>query len=179
MGFYGANCLDCNHNCHPEIHPYEWVWWMNLHNGDESAKTWLLGLFYEGSNRFRHWSHNPKTGTTTIPFAFKIKDGTNHEPGIEIEHLVFNYFVDSNLTKLHLPDTLIGTKNKDCIVTITDENGRVFPVHLTFNSALLTDGLKYWFSNVNWDEQLHILSGYLNMGLSVEDLYTTRITFKQ
>lgn len=178
MGMYGASCLDCNHNCHPELHPYEWVWWMNLHTGDESAKTWLIGLFYEGSNRFRHWSHNPKTGTSNIPFAFEIKD-EGHQPSIQIEHLVFNTFVDSNLAKLHLPDTLFGTQMKDVIVNIKDKGGRVFPVKISFNEALPTDGLKYWFSQVNWDEQSHILSGYLNMGLSVKDLYTARVTFRQ
>ncbi len=178
MGMYGVNCLDCNHNCHPELHPYEWVWWMNLHNGDANAKTWLVGLFYEGSNRFKHWSHNPKTGTTTIPFSFEIKDAQAPHPKIEIEHLVFNTFVDSNMYKLHLPDTLISTKLQNYTVNITDVNGRIFPIDLHFTNALLTDGLKYWFSNLNWDEQNHILSGYLNMGVSVKDLYTTRITFK-
>jgi hypothetical protein len=178
MGFYGASCLDCNHNCHPELHPYEWAWWMNLHTGDEQAKTWNIGLFYEGSNRFKHWSHNPKTGTTTIPFAFEIKDN-GHQPSIEIEHLVFNAFVDSNLRKLHLPDTLIDTKQQKLVVNIKDDNGKIFPINISFNNALPTEGLKYWFSNVNWDEKSHILSGYLNMGLSVKDVYTARITFRE
>src|ERR1019366_1701492 len=108
MGVYGANCLDCNHNCHPEVHPYEWIWWLNLHNGTETEKTWLIGLFHEGSNRFRHWSKSPKTGSISIPFSYVINNENPAERTIKIDHLVFDRFLDNELSKFGLPDNTIG-----------------------------------------------------------------------
>ena len=176
MGFYGPYCLDCNHSCHPEIHPYEWIWWMNLHNGTVKDKTWLVGLLKDGSNRFRHWSHNPKTGKICIPFAFDVKDKAAKDRIITIEHLVFNSFIDSNLTKLDLPATLIGTSQKSVEVSLTDGKGGSIPVTVAFRNVMVTNGVKFWFSEVNWDEQNHILSGFINMGTSVQDLYTMKVT---
>jgi hypothetical protein len=46
------------------------------------------------------------------------------------------------------------------------------PARLSFTNPILTGGLRYWFSDVNWDEQNHLLSGYFNVGTSVRDLYT-------
>ena len=177
MGFYGASCLDCNHNCHPELHPYEWTWWLNLHGSDPMAKTWLVGLFCEGSNRFRHWSHEPKVGKISIPFAFAIKDN-NAAPTVTIEHLVFNKFVNHELKKLNIEDTTFDSKLETCIVNFDDNHGGKYSINIGFKSILLTDDLKYWFSDLNWDAQHRILSGYMNLATSVKELYTTKITFK-
>ena len=99
MGFYGAYCLDCNHNCHPEMHPYEWTWWLNLKDGESTNKTWLIGLFHEGSNRFPKWSKNPMTGEIKIPFAFAIGQDSPLNCGITIDHLVFSKFEDAEIKK--------------------------------------------------------------------------------
>ncbi len=179
MGFYGAKCLDCNHNCHPELHPYEWVWWLNLHPQKEKGKTWVIGLFYESSNRFRHWSHNPKTGMISIPFVYKGKNRPNEERSIFIEHLVLNKFEDAELSKLPLPQNLMDAKKETIEVNVSDSLGNSFPIHIQFSNALPTNGIKYWLSNLNWDEQNSILSGYFNLATSARDLYTTRITFSK
>jgi len=177
MGFYGASCLDCNHNCHPEIHPYEWVWWMNLHNGSTTDKTWMVGLLKDGSNRFHHWSHSPKTGKTTIPFAYKVDDPNAKDRLITIEHLVFNRFIDSNLTRLSVPATAFNADNDSLEVDVTNDKGVKIPITVNFNFPMIGSGLRYWFSDVNWDEKNRILSGYLNLATSVQDLYTMRVTF--
>jgi hypothetical protein len=177
MGFYGATCLDCNHNCHPEMHPYEWIWWMNLHNGTIKDKTWLVGLLKDGSNRFHHWSHNPKTGKISIPFAYEVKDKDGKDRLITIEHLVFNFFIDSNLNKLNLPPTVFSTDQKSLEVKLTDDKGGVIPITVAFKNVMVHSGLRYWFSDVNWDEKDHIISGFINMATSVQDLYTMRVTF--
>ena len=178
MGFYGASCLDCNHNCHPELHPYEWTWWLNLHGSDPIAKTWLLGLFCEGSNRFRHWSHEPKVGKIAIPFAFVIKENNAATPTITIEHLVFNKFVNHELKKLNIEDTTFDSKLETRVVNFDDNHGGKYNVNILFKSILLTEDLKYWFSDLNWDAQNRILSGYMNLATSVKELYTSKITFK-
>ena len=177
MGFYGATCLDCNHNCHAELHPYEWIWWMNLHNGSVKDKTWLVGLLKDGSNRFHHWSHNPKTGKITIPFAFEVKDRAAKDRSITIEHLVFNKFLESNLTLLNIPPTAFDANHKTLQVDLADDKGGKIPITVAFTNVLLNGGLRYWFTDVNWDEKDHILSGYINMATSVQDLYTMRVTF--
>jgi len=177
MGFYGVHCLDCNHTCHPEIHPYEWLWWMNLHNGTVRDKTWLIGMMKDGSNRFHHWSHNPKTGEINIPFAYEVKDRAAKDRLITIDHLVFGPFIDSNLNKLNLPATLIDPNHSTIEVSLTDDKGGSIPVTIRFEHPMATEGIKYWFSGVNWDEQNHILSGNFNMAASVKDIYTAKITF--
>lgn len=178
MGVYGASCLDCNHNCHPEIHPYEWVWWLNLHGADPDAKTWLLGLFYESSNRFRHWSHTPKVGKISIPFSYVIKDNKNEYPSVTVEHLVFNKFVDKDVAKIGIPDTTFNCRLENQLIIVTNNSTDKFGIRVNFKNVLLTDGLKYWLSDLNWDENNHILSGYFNFATAVKELYTTRITFK-
>ena len=176
MGFYGVHCLDCNHTCHPEIHPYEWAWWINLHNGTVKDKTWMIGLFKDASNRFHHWSQNPKAGKVSVPFAYKVDDKAATNRTITIEHRVFGPFVDSNLVKLNLPATVFNTDQKSVEVKLTDDKGSAIPVIVNFSSAMVHAGLRYWFSDVNWDEKDHILSGYINMATSVQDVYTVRVT---
>ena len=177
MGFYGAPCLDCNHNCHAEMHPYEWLWWMNLHNGTPADKVWMFGLLKDGSNRFHHWSHNPKSGKVTIPFAYKVDDPAAKNRLITIEHLVFNHFVDSNLTRLNVPPDAFNADSDSLEVNLVNDKGTKIPLTVNFNFPMISSGLRYWFSDVNWDERDHILSGYLNMATSVLDLYTMRVTF--
>jgi hypothetical protein len=70
IGVYGAFCSDCNHTCHPEIHPYEWIWWLDLTQPD-SIKKWYFAFFKEGSNRFPKWSKK-SFGWITIPFAIPL-----------------------------------------------------------------------------------------------------------
>ncbi len=178
MGFYGASCLDCNHNCHPECHPYEWTWWLNLHASDEHAKVWLTGLFYEGSNRFKHWSRAPKIGKISIPFAFKINDDSKNYPSINIEHLVFNKFLDRDLNKIEVADTTFGGKLENRLIEVDDTSGAKFGINVNFKSVLPTNGLKYWLSDINWDAKNRILSGYFNLATAVKELYTSRIVFK-
>jgi hypothetical protein len=98
---------------------------------------------------------------------------------VTVEHLVFNKFLDTELAKLNLPDNLIDPSRKYMLVNFTGGPAGDIPVVLNFKSAIVTNGLKYWFSEVNWDEQNHILSGYFNMATSVADLYTMKVTFAQ
>lgn len=177
MGFYGSYCLDCNHNCHPELHPYEWTWWLNLQNENSTDKTWLIGLFHEGSNRFPKWSKNPMTGEIKIPFAFDKTENANPALVIKVEHLVFNKFENAELKKFELPEKNFGTKENYAAFTFQMDDRTMIEGGLQFNQILKTDALKYWFTDLNYDKQLHVLSGYLHYAVSVQDLYTTKITF--
>ena len=177
MGFYGAYCLDCNHNCHPEMHPYEWTWWLNLKNQESTEKTWLVGLFHEGSNRFPKWSKSPMTGEISIPFAYDINHEKPVHPKIKIEHLVFDKFENKELEKLGLPSITLDAKTSEQSAEFVADDSTSFLCKIKFNEPLLTDGLKYWFSDLNLDKENNMLTGYFHLAISVDQLYTTRITF--
>ena len=178
MGFYGVNCLDCNHSCHSELHPYEWLWWMNLHTISQTDKTWLVGLMKDGSSRFHHWSHNPKTGRISIPFALPIYSTTTQNK-IRIDHLVYGSFVETGLISLHLPSPIISPDSAKVSVLLQGEGHIQIPIEISFNHIISTPGLRYWLSDINWDGQHKIISGYFNMATSVIDGYTMRVTFSR
>lgn len=177
MGFYGVSCLDCNHNCHPEIHPYEMTWWLRATDEDSSLnKTWHFGIFHEHSKRMKKWSINPMTGQIKIPFAFRTGE-SEQSPEIKIEHLVFNKFRDDQMSKMSLPANLLSTKDNNQSINFSDDDCSIMKCAITFDKSITTDGIKYWFSDLNYDKLGKIVSGYFNLAVSVEDLYTTRITF--
>jgi hypothetical protein len=179
MGFYGANCLDCNHNCHPEIHPYEWIWWLKAKDEDTSKRrTWMIGLLKDGSNRFKKWSMNPKTGTIKIPFVMKMTDSSKVQR-ILIDHLVFNKFENEAFKSLQVPDGSFGTGKLMEPVNFVAEDSTVLKAEVTFNQILKTDALKYWFTDLNFDKSDRLLSGFFYFAVSARDLYTTRITFEE
>jgi hypothetical protein len=57
--------------------------------------------------------------------------------------------------------------------------GRDFSKNLTlkFVNPINTQGLSYWFSDLNYDADKGIISGYFNYALCVKDLYSCRILF--
>ncbi len=179
MGFYGVNCLDCNHNCHPEIHPYEWVWWLKTADGDTSKRRiWMIGLLKDGSNRFKKWGANPKTGIIKIPFLMIVDDSSKIHR-ILIDHLVFNNFDNEAFKSLQVPDGNFGTSELLEQVNFVHEDSTVLRAEIIFNQVLKTDALKYWFTNLNYDKPNKRLSGFFHFAVSARDLYTTRITFEE
>ncbi len=180
MGFYGTTCLDCNHSCHPELHPYEWAWWLKATQNDTStAKTWMIGLFHESSKRMKSWSRNPMTGSISIPFVINNAIAYNSPQVILIEHLVYGKFETSELRKFSIPVKTINNESKYTEVVFEGHNFSIqIPLQINFNSILNSDNIKYWFSNLSYDETQNNLSGYFHFATSVEDLYTTRILFR-
>lgn len=176
MGFYGTYCLDCNHSCHPELHPYEWVWWLKANKNDFSnTKTWLIGLMHESSNRMKNWSQNPMAGSIKIPFAFKCDNEAGTSFVIKAEHLVFDRFVESNSSLLPITETSYSAKEDRSFTVNGFEH---INIEVNFSTALTTESLRYAFNHINYDEQKQVLSGYFHLAMSVENLYTARVTFE-
>ncbi len=71
IGLYGPAVMDCNHSCKPEIHPYEWLWWLKPDSTHSTRKEWYIGLHRDWSGRFRDWSTSPRIGKIKIPFLFR------------------------------------------------------------------------------------------------------------
>ena len=168
VGFYGLLCNDCNHNCKPEMHPYEWMWWMKVNEGDSSkSRIWNFGLFHEGSNRQKKWSKNPKKGSIAIPFVFDLEK----EKVIKIEHLVHGEFILGDYMDSKI-DTFDASADRSVHITGVGDVEIEFSEHLEFSS------LNYSLSKLLVDQDYGVVSGYFNVSVEVEDLYTCRITFE-
>ena len=173
IGLYGAFVADCNHSCHPEIHPYEWIWWYDLHpkRDSESNQSWFIGMFKEGSNRFPHWSKGPREGTISIPFLF---DADRTDNSITIEHLVFSKMDTVGLKhKFNLPEdafTLDFTQRENTLAG--------FPVTLKLSNPMTRNGILAWFSDVTYDAKSRMISGRLNLAARAEEVYTAKVSFE-
>ena len=200
MGMYGPFVLDCNHTCHPEIHPYEWLWWLDL--GKEIniefpfEKVWLLGLMRESSNRFNKWSHLPRVGTISIPFIFNTASAAE----INIEHLVMSEFLPNGINKMWDVAPLNGSLKIDKksarrigenetaenflfdqelrFVNIVKSDGKIFTVKLTSNQNISSTALQWWLSEIETDKQEAWVWGRFNVLVSVKDAWTARIRVK-
>lgn len=178
MGMYGVWCTDCNHSCHPELHPYEWVWWLKAIEKDSGVtKTWIAGLFNEGSNRMPNWSKNPMTGMLKIPFAYRLKKETNDTLRIRIEHLVIHTFNADEMNKLPVPENYFTAESLERHVTFQSGTS-THHASINFNHPIHSQGLRYWFTELNLDTENQILSGYFHYAVSCDDLYTCRIHFE-
>jgi hypothetical protein len=51
-------------------------------------------------------------------------------------------------------------------------------VQFTTSNPIQREGLKTWFSDLNLDKDANLLTGYLNIGVSVEKLYNAKISFE-
>lgn len=181
MGFYGVFCNDCNHNCGPELHPYEWVWWMKANEGDESTdRIWHVGLFHESSNRMKKWSVNPKQGSIKIPFAVKLGADKNDRDiftqlQIKVEHLCMGGFSDAGKPVTKMENRF--NASEDFYTDFSTADSLKFSVLVNFPQPLSRNEITYRFTDVNYDPKSRVISGYMEAMLSAIDIYTTRITF--
>jgi hypothetical protein len=176
-GLYGAYISDCNHSCHPEIHPYEWLWWLNVHPEQYKqpyAKTWVFALFREGSNRFPKWSPSPRTGGIEIPFIFPAEA---KELVIDWQHLVFSRFSKEGFKQLNIPADAMGFDKTAWKFLLADAPISDVYIILNINAPISQNEIKFWFSNLNFDQEKLLVSGKLHMAASVEDIYSAKVKF--
>jgi hypothetical protein len=178
VGLYGVFVLDCNHACHPEIHPYEWLWWMKTTAEDRANnnfnKNWMLGFFKESSNRFILWSRPPRVGTISIPFIFKTSESTSY---LKLHHVVTGKFKPKGIAKIkdRIPANTHEFNFSDTLIKLQLSENKSFPLHLTTNKIIATPALQWWFSDVQTDEQNNWVWGYFNIVVSVKDGYTGKL----
>ena len=174
VGMYGAFCMDCNHNCHPEMHPYEWLWWLNLSkkDPDPNNKEWLIGLMKEGSNRFKEWVKGPRTGTIKIPFYFQLANNTD-TPTLLLSHILTDKFNLEVLNK-NFDSSIKTLSTKQTLHTISF-NENYAPLQVRFNIPLIVDGVKVWIEQGQFDNDTKSLAGYLCLFTSVESVYNARL----
>ena len=179
VGMYGPLVLDCNHKCHPEIHPYEWIWWLDLTLPPDApeghARSWYVGLLRDVSNRFMHWSSSPRIGTIAIPFALP-SDAEGWR--IEIEHLVYDGFVGDALHGLDVPQTARTFEEPTHRLALEGQGmtGRVIAVEASHR--IDSPDFRWWVDGLRVDATKGLLMGWLHLAMAVEDLYTARISFR-
>jgi hypothetical protein len=175
MGFYGVYCSDCNHSCHNELHPYEWIWWLNTSDSLSSEKNWVIGLFKESSNRFPDWSKGPKQGRIEIPFSIK-KDGN---ATITIHPLAFGKLIENGAFEM-IPSGVsassLNSENRFLSVLGTQNK---FGINVKVLSPLLNNGVQYWFDRVNEDTENGYVNGYINFSIAAEKLFTFKMTVSE
>jgi CpeT protein len=168
MGMYGILVLDCNHGCHPEIHPYEWVWWLNL---TEEKTTWNVGFLRDVSNRFKHWSTKRRTGEINVPFTFSLDE---ENWSIQIDHQMFGNFSEEGFKELDLQGEYYAF----------DETSRVFELGNDLNGQSITvnsnvkipyESLQYALRNLKLNKQEKLLTGELHLAMSINEVYTAEI----
>jgi len=177
VGLYGVFVLDCNHACHPEIHPYEWLWWLrvteNEKRNDNFNKEWMIGFFRESSNRFILWSQRPRVGTISVPFIFKTSETKSY---LKLNHLVTGKFRLGGVKKMKgIPESTNEFNFSDTTVNIPLSDNKTFPLQIRTDRIIKTPALRWWLSEVQTDAENKWVWGYFNMLVSVRDGYTARL----
>jgi hypothetical protein len=180
FGMYGAFVADYNHTGGPELHPYEWIWWYDTHPQrlKETSQTWFIGYMKEGSNRFRGWYNKkkPRVGQISVPFVFDLKNDTLN---VSLNHLLHDEFRSDALSSLEgVPENASNLYFSERNYAFSDAglNGKV--IQYTTSNPIKQEGMKTWFSDLNWDKENNLLTGYLNIGASVANLYNAKLSFE-
>lgn len=174
MGMYGAFVLDCNHSCHPEIHPYEWLWWLDL--SPEKDKTndrisWIFGYLRDVAQRHRNWVKKPRSGIISFPFVFK-SDNKNKE--IFIEHNLNDNWRPDGFSRIKgIPENAVGLDFENLVFDIGKPGNSIT---IRTNKKLEDAPAKLWLSELNVDEKNGYVTGYINLALSIENIYAGRIS---
>lgn len=167
IGLYGPAVMDCNHSCKPEIHPYEWIWWLKPDSSRFTKKEWYIGMHRDWSGRFRNWSTSPRIGKIKIPFLLKADQDIN----IQIELLAF----DELVTTFHetyfddlewLPSTSFNTDILRYEVKIEVK-------------GVLANTIKYRIYNANeikLNGQKYI-KGWLELGVAAKNMAEFRVVY--
>jgi hypothetical protein len=174
---YGVFVLDCNHACHPEIHPYEWLWWLKLTPLEKTRgnfnKTWLLGLFRESSNRFILWSQRPRVGTISIPFIIRTSETKSY---LKFSTLVPGRFRPRGIKMMKgIPEHTSRFDFSDATLDLQIGQGRIFPLHLLNTTPAKTSALRWWISDLQTDPSGEWVWGYYNIIVSVGNGYTAKL----
>ena len=173
IGLYGPYILDCNHRCHPEIHPYEWYWWYDVNPQKQHSKnkrSWFIGFFRDVSNRFKHWSSSPRVGELSVPFIFPLDVEAKT---ISVEHIEYDNFDEAAILKLDVTEPTYGFFAESI-------SFKVDGYQLTVNTNILIQnkGIRFYLSDVNIDNKNGYLTGKFNLAMAVTDIWTGKISFE-
>lgn len=176
MGVYGAVCLDCTHSCHAELHPYEWIWWLNVNETFKTpsySKSWYAGLFKEGSNRFPNWSAGPKRGEISVPFIFNLSE---RDLTIEINHLVENITLkDTSTQSNEEPLQTFDFYEKIFVVKSTSLGQKA--IKIKSNKLLNRKNIQWTIKGIAYNKKANVMYGWLVIRVETTDMYTVNVRY--
>jgi hypothetical protein len=170
FGMMGALCLDCNHNCRPEIHPIEWLWWLDLAaegSGKPEDWQWLLSLLHDGTERFEDWSASPIEGQISIPFRV-AKGVSNYEITLEALVVGGSIPIQSQVPVLAQPlkegrqQFLLGTGGPQLTVLTKAPNG--------------SEQLNWWIEGLQRERQSGDIFGYIRIAAAAREMFSARVS---
>lgn len=169
MGMYGVLVLDCNHSCHPEIHPYEWIWWLNT---TEESTSWNVGFIRDVSNRFKHWSSSPRTGEISIPFTFDL-DSENWT--LKVNHQMFGNFSEEGFNDLNLNGEYRSFNSLIQTFDIVHETLGEKTITVESNMLIPYESLQFAIKNLQFSFTDNLIAGELHLAMSINEVYTAEI----
>lgn len=175
MGFYGPACLDCTHGCRPEIHPYEWIWWVPPDVSDSAGFSWMVGYFKDNTARFKHWTTDPRAGVISLPFAF---DASGANATIEIEHLVTGTMQPAAIDSfLVLPAKAQKLPSSAATVVFEHSSAGSKAISIRQKGEAVNEGIRYWLDGPWLDSKNNLIYGRLHLAVGVSDVYAARVRF--
>jgi len=132
----------------------------------------------EASVRFRGWykKKEPRVGQISVPFVFDLKNDTLK---VTLDHLVHDLFNSEGLTKLGgVPENASDLYFSEKSFTFDTDGLEDKTIQFTTSNPIRKEGLITWFSNLNADWENNLMTGYLNIGVSVDQLYNARLSFE-
>ena len=170
MGLYGAYVLDCNHKCHPEIHPYEWMWWLDVNpkkEHDPYTKVWNFTFMRDNSKRFKHWSSVPRIGEISFPFVFPLE---SNNKVLRIEHSFYNKMEADRIKDLNLHED-VNLFDAGLSKEFVSAGEDPYIITVNWNQSIASKGIAYYFSDMNLDMEKKLVYGKLNIAMAVRDIY--------
>ncbi len=167
IGLYGPAVMDCNHSCKPEVHPYEWIWWMKPDSSHSTKKEWYVGFHRDWSGRFRDWSTNPRIGRIKIPFLVKA----DNDISLQIDLLTYDEFVTQEHEKYFDDAEWIPAES------FTTDVLR-YPIKIKV-TGIPANCIKYRICNpslVNING-VQYMKGLLELGMAVKNLADLRVIY--
>jgi hypothetical protein len=177
VGLYGTYCLDCNHNCRPEIHPFDWVWWLDIDSANAavpSTRNWYVGLIRDASKRFDDWTGSPISGAISIPFIIPWGKGITvtitelaiDEPAkpTEVKHLATGVTAESRTYFSWCPT---GTPTPDVKLIL---NG----VEQNLSQMCGGKGYNVWIEQVATPNEFAY--GYIHLIAGAKNVFSARVT---
>ncbi len=172
IGVYGPLVLDCNHSCWPEIHPYEWIWWRTGPSAEGAPPAWSVGLLRDVSNRMKHWSHAPREGAVSLPFAVAFGEGG--EAVLRLEAGPRSPFHPPGLQRWPLPERAFPVAGRH-LVGLDHPALAGRRLALETDAAWPLDAAAWWVEDLAWDAGAGRLHGRIVVAAAVRDALTFRL----
>ncbi|HEX2898313.1 MAG TPA: hypothetical protein VHS96_01200, partial [Bacteroidia bacterium] len=172
FGMTGVWCMDCNHNCRPEIHPIEWLWWMDLSESRPATQTWQATLMVDGSNRFHDWSPSPIAGEIAIPF---FVNASTRYIDIQLRHIVSDPIAQSE-GALPSPENAFqsGDTTFRMALNIPDAKRQAINANISIQGNWPSNATHYWISALNEVEGGY--GGYFHVSTTAESMLAFRLS---